>query len=533
MQDKNGIYNFNRIEKKWQDLWESEKTFAVKPDSAKPKYYVLDMFPYPSGQGLHVGHPEGYTASDILSRYKRMKGFNVLHPIGWDAFGLPAEQYAVQTGTHPARTTQKNIDNMRRQIKSLGFSYDWDRQVDTTDPGYVKWTQWIFLKFYNSYFDQAEQKAKPIDQLPVPEGLCQEEKNAFIDDHRLAYEHEAPVNWCPALGTVLANEEVKNGLSERGGHPVVRKPMRQWMLRITKYCQRLLDGLEDLDWSDSIKKLQHDWIGKSVGAEVDFKIDRCDEKIRVFTTRPDTLFGATYMVLAPEHPLVEKITTDENKTAVDAYVDIDEVFCELKEKLAESGQIDFITLSGSGEPTLNSGIGRLIEKIKSITDIPVAVITNGTLLYDADVRKDICRADLVVPSLDAGDEETFREMNCPHVSVTYDMYPPLTSILKSHLLFIEPKLFKFILYHRRIAFGNMFETADPDFFHHDGNRIFIRPFYLHKKSDQGKFIKTNPAIAKLPERTLFFNNYSFFKAQTCQYPGGRLHIGNLDLIFFP
>lgn len=321
MDDPKGIYNFNEIEKKWQGVWDSQKTFKVEMDPAKPKYYVLDMFPYPSGAGLHVGHPEGYTASDILSRYKRMKGFNVLHPIGWDAFGLPAEQYAVQTGTHPAQTTQKNIDNMRRQIKSLGFSYDYDRQVDTTDPNYVKWTQWIFLKFYNSYFDQAEQKAKPIDQLQIPEGLTEEEKTEYIDGHRLAYEHEAPVNWCPELGTVLANEEVIGGVSERGGHPVIRKPMRQWMLRITKYCQRLLDGLENVDWSPSIKKLQHDWIGKSIGAEVDFQLDGFEDKIRVFTTRPDTLFGATYMVLAPEHPLVEKITTEDNKAAVDEYID--------------------------------------------------------------------------------------------------------------------------------------------------------------------------------------------------------------------
>ncbi|RKY08898.1 MAG: leucine--tRNA ligase [Planctomycetota bacterium] len=326
-----GVYNFNEIEKKWQDYWETRRTFkawepaSIDPastcDDSRPKYYVLDMFPYPSGQGLHVGHPESYTATDIVARYKRMKGFNVLHPFGWDAFGLPAEQYAVQTGTHPAVTTQKNIDNMRRQIKSLGFSYDWDRQVDTTDPNYYKWTQWIFLKFYNSYFDDAEQKAKPIEQLPVPEGLSDDERRRYIDDHRLAYESQAPVNWCPALGTVLANEEVIGGLSERGGHPVVRKPMRQWMLRITKYCRRLLDGLDECDWPASIKKLQRDWIGESIGAEVDFKVNGFDEVIRVFTTRPDTLFGATYMVLAPEHRLVDVITTDEHKDAVKEYVE--------------------------------------------------------------------------------------------------------------------------------------------------------------------------------------------------------------------
>jgi leucyl-tRNA synthetase len=317
----NGQYDFNRIEQKWQDHWHSNKTFAAPDDSGRPKYYVLDMFPYPSGAGLHVGHPEGYTASDIVSRYKRMAGFNVLHPMGWDAFGLPAEQYAVQTGTHPAVTTKKNIDNMRRQIQSLGFSYDWDREVNTTDVNYVKWTQWIFLKFFNSWFDDAQQKARPIDELPIPDGLSDAEKEQYINDHRLAYEHEAPVNWCPALGTVLANEEVIGGLSERGGHPVIRKPMRQWMLRITKFAERLLDGLDGLDWSDSIKKLQSDWIGKSVGAEVDFKLDGRNDVIRVFTTRPDTLFGATYMVMSPEHPLVNEITTDDNKAAVEAYKD--------------------------------------------------------------------------------------------------------------------------------------------------------------------------------------------------------------------
>ena len=322
MTEPAGKYDFNAIEKKWQDFWETNKTFKVEMCD-KPKFYVLDMFPYPSGQGLHVGHPEGYTASDIVSRYKRMRGFSVLHPMGWDAFGLPAEQYAIQTGTHPAQTTQKNVDNMRRQIKSLGFSYDWDREVNTTDPNYYKWTQWIFLKFYNSFFDEKLQKARPIEELQIPAEIEAKGKEAvrkFIDDSRLAYEHEAPVNWCPELGTVLANEEVINGVSERGGYPVVRKPMRQWMLRITKFSERLLDGLDDLDWSHSIKKLQTDWIGKSIGAEVDFKIDGFDDVLTVFTTRPDTLFGATYMVMAPEHKLVSKITTAEYKPAVEQYI---------------------------------------------------------------------------------------------------------------------------------------------------------------------------------------------------------------------
>ncbi len=320
MSDKKGSYDFNAIEKKWQTYWLQNKTFAaIDCDDSKPKYYVLDMFPYPSGQGLHVGHPEGYTASDIVARYKRMNGFNVLHPMGWDAFGLPAEQYAVQTGTPPAETTKANIKNMRRQIQSLGFSYDWDREVNTTDPDYYRWTQWIFLKFFNSYFDDAEQKAKPIEQLQIPQGLSEEEKRKYIDYHRLAYEAEVAVNWCPALGTVLANEEVVGGLSERGGHPVIRKPMRQWMLRITKYAERLLEDLQEVDWPESIKKLQQDWIGKSIGAEVDFAVDGFFEVLRVFTTRPDTLFGATYMVLSPEHPLINQITTEEHKETVDKY----------------------------------------------------------------------------------------------------------------------------------------------------------------------------------------------------------------------
>ncbi|MBN1361238.1 MAG: leucine--tRNA ligase [Sedimentisphaerales bacterium] len=315
-----GAYDFGQIEKKWQQFWEANRTFkATDCDGSKPKYYILDMFPYPSGQGLHVGHPEGYTASDIVARYKRMKGFNVLHPFGWDAFGLPAEQHAINTGTHPEATTNANITNMRRQTKSLGFSYDWDREIATTDPEYYRWTQWIFLKLFNSYFDDAQQKARPIKELPIPEGLSEEEKRRYVEDHRLAYQADVPVNWCPELGTVLANEEVVGGVSERGGHSVIRKPMRQWMLRITKYAERLLDDLSAVDWPESIKKLQMDWIGKSVGAEVCFRIDGFDQDIWVFTTRPDTLFGATYMVMAPEHALVDIITTDGQKQAVKDY----------------------------------------------------------------------------------------------------------------------------------------------------------------------------------------------------------------------
>ncbi|WP_302812893.1 leucine--tRNA ligase [Victivallis vadensis] len=278
-------YDFASIEKKWQRFWEENKTYKAVDFADKPKYYVLDMFPYPSGAGLHVGHPEGYTATDIICRYRRMKGDNVLHPMGWDAFGLPAEQYAVETGTHPEITTQKNVDNFRRQIKSLGFSYDWDREINTTDPGYFKWTQWIFMQLHKK---------------------------------GLAYLDEVAVNWCPALGTVLANEEVIDGRSERGNHPVERRPMKQWMLRITEYAERLLQDLDELDWPEGVKEMQRNWIGKSVGAEVIFKTS-AGPSVTVYTTRPDTLFGATYMVLSPEHPLVKEITAPECRAAVEAY----------------------------------------------------------------------------------------------------------------------------------------------------------------------------------------------------------------------
>ncbi|MGI2732300.1 leucine--tRNA ligase [Bacillus cytotoxicus] len=282
-------FNHQEIEKKWQAYWEENKTFRTPDETDKPKFYALDMFPYPSGAGLHVGHPEGYTATDILSRMKRMQGYNVLHPMGWDAFGLPAEQYALDTGNSPAEFTEKNINTFRNQIKSLGFSYDWDREVNTTDPNYYKWTQWIFLKLF---------------------------------EKGLAYVDEIPVNWCPALGTVLANEEVIDGKSERGGHPVERRPMKQWMLKITAYADRLLEDLDELDWPESLKDMQRNWIGRSEGAEVHFNIDGTDKKFTIFTTRPDTLFGATYCVLAPEHALVAEITTEDQKGAVEAYIDV-------------------------------------------------------------------------------------------------------------------------------------------------------------------------------------------------------------------
>jgi leucyl-tRNA synthetase len=324
-------YNPKIVEPRWQQFWESSKTFCTPDDFAKPKYYILDMFPYPSGSGLHVGHPEGYTATDILARYKRMRGFNVLHPMGWDAFGLPAEEHARKTGEHPHVNTQRNINEFRRQIKMLGFSYDWDREVDTTDPDYFKWTQWIFLELYDTWYDHEQNKGRPIKELPIPAEV-QAEGAAAVEEYknskRLAYQSEAPVNWCPELGTVLANEEVIDGKSERGGHPVVRMPLRQWLLRITDYAERLLEDLAIVDWPEPIKKMQRDWIGKSEGAEVDFTLalkpedeqrESSGATIRVFTTRPDTLFGATYMVLAPEHPLVNKITTPAQKAAVADY----------------------------------------------------------------------------------------------------------------------------------------------------------------------------------------------------------------------
>jgi len=332
-------YPFQIFEPKWQEHWHDGETFRAwnpgesvpadhpfherHPDTNPgdiPKYYILDMFPYPSGAGLHVGHPEGYTATDILARYKRMRGFNVLHPIGWDAFGLPAEQYAIKTGQHPRITTEANVANFKRQIKSLGFSYDWSREVNTTDPGYFRWTQWIFLQLYNSWFNPATNKAESIDTLAYPlDVTTDEQRRVWRDEHRLAYVSEAPVNWCPELGTVLANEEIKDGVSEVGGFPVVRRPMQQWKLRITEYAQRLLEDLDGIDWSDSLKEMQRNWIGRSEGAEVLFRVEDSDVEIAVFTTRPDTLFGATYMVVSTESELLEQIVPPKHKAEVRAY----------------------------------------------------------------------------------------------------------------------------------------------------------------------------------------------------------------------
>ncbi|HAF02747.1 MAG TPA: leucine--tRNA ligase, partial [Spartobacteria bacterium] len=328
MSERRKSYPFDQIEPKWQAIWDERQIFhAPNPgeknfDPAKPKFYILDMFPYPSGAGLHVGHPEGYTATDIVARYKRMRGFNVLHPMGWDAFGLPAEQYAIKSGQHPAITTRQNVAKFKSQLKRIGFSYDWQREINTTDPRYYKWTQWIFLRLYHSWFNPKSNKAEPISTY----------RGENPENVRLAYVADAPVNWCPELGTVLANEEVVDGKSEIGGFPVVRRPMRQWMLRITKFAQRLLDELDALDWPEGIKLLQRNWIGRSEGAEIQFqvaqvsnlrtiengKLETCPT-IRVFTTRPDTLYGATYMVLAPEHSLVDLVVTEEQWPAVREY----------------------------------------------------------------------------------------------------------------------------------------------------------------------------------------------------------------------
>ncbi|MEM7013095.1 MAG: class I tRNA ligase family protein, partial [Verrucomicrobiota bacterium] len=397
---KHHRYPFETIEPKWQALWEDEKTYKTPNpgdadfDPDKPKYYVLDMFPYPSGSGLHVGHPEGYTATDIIARYKRMTGHNVLHPMGWDAFGLPAEQHAIKTGEHPSINTRKNVDNFRRQLKRLGFSYDWDREVNTTDPNYVKWTQWIFLQLYNSYFDEEAGKAKPVAEL---------DKNGWnreqIDDVRLAFVSEAPVNWSPTLGTVLANEEVDEWKEK--GEVVERRPLRQWNLRITAYAQRLIDELDGLDWPEGIKEHQRNWIGRSEGAEVTFKVrkhrGRKDYDVTVFTTRPDTLFGATYMVLAPEHPLVDKITSNEQTDAVDAY----------RKEIAAKSDLDRTDLAKDKSGVFTGGFG--INPVNG-EKIPVWIADYVLMSYGTG-------AIMAVPAHDDRDYEFAQKFDIPIIEV--------------------------------------------------------------------------------------------------------------------
>lgn len=335
----------NEIDAKWQEYWKKNQTFKATNHSSEPKYYVLDMFPYPSGAGLHVGHPLGYIASDIVARYKRHQGFNVLHPMGYDSFGLPAEQYAIQTGQHPEKTTKENIARYREQLDKIGFSFDWSREVRTSNPDYYRWTQWVFIQLFNSWYDNNTNSAQPIEQLVAlfekggsagVNAVCDadtksftaeewknfssEQQQAILLNYRLTYLSDTEVNWCPKLGTVLANDEIVNGVSERGGFPVIRKKMRQWSMRISAYAERLLQGLDTIDWSDSIKESQRNWIGKSVGVQIRFAIADNKASIEVFTTRPDTLFGVTYMTLAPEHELVKEITTESQKVAVEEYI---------------------------------------------------------------------------------------------------------------------------------------------------------------------------------------------------------------------
>ena len=366
-------YKFIDIEKKWRQRWAEQKTYQVEVDHNKPKYYVLNMFPYPSGAGLHVGHPLGYIASDIYARYKRMKGFNVLNPMGYDAYGLPAEQYAIQTGQHPAVTTEKNINRYREQLDKIGFCFDWNREVRTCDPDYYHWTQWAFEKMFDSYYDNEKQSARPISELVATfeangttnvhaagtqeltftaddwKQMTEEEQNQVLMNYRIAYLGEMMVNWCPKLGTVLANDEVVEGLSVRGGYPVVQKKMKQWCLRVSAYAQRLLDGLDHIDWSDSIKETQRNWIGRSEGTEVEFSVKDSDKTFTIFTTRADTMFGVTFMVLAPESELVEQLTTADQAEAVKAYVEKTKKRTE-RERIASSEKTGVFTGSYAINP---------------------------------------------------------------------------------------------------------------------------------------------------------------------------------------
>jgi leucyl-tRNA synthetase len=389
------MYPFAEIEKKWQEYWDKRSIFAASEDRSKPKLFVLDMYPYPSGAGLHVGHPEGYTATDIYCRFKRMNGFNVMHPMGWDAFGLPAERYAMQTGIHPRITTEQNITNFKRQIKMLGLSYDWSREISTTDPGYYKWTQWIFLQIYNSWFDPSQRKARPIVELPIPNELTGRERYEYIQKRRLVYLAEMPVNWCEALGTVLANEEVDEWVEK--GYAVERRMMRQWMMRITAYAERLEEDLKELNWPPGILEMQRNWIGRSEGAEIDFAIKEIGSSIRVYTTRPDTLFGATYMVLAPEHPFVDIITSLNARKAVDEYRERTKRKSELERTALEKDKTGVFT----GGYAINPATGK---------EIPIWIADYVLLTYGTG-------AIMAVPGHDERDWEFAKKFKLPIVEV--------------------------------------------------------------------------------------------------------------------
>jgi leucyl-tRNA synthetase len=427
-----------RIEQKWQDKWAADGVYKVTNDLSKPKYYVLDMFPYPSGAGLHVGHPLGYIASDIVSRYKRIKGFNVLHPMGFDAFGLPAEQYAIQTGQHPALTTARNIDTYKRQLRQIGFSYDWDREVQTCDPAYYKWTQWIFIQLFNSWYNRTSDKAESISSLiSVFEkdgngrvnAVCNEntplfsaaewkqsnekEKENILQNYRIAYRSETMVNWCAALGTVLSNDEVKDGVSERGGYPVERISMMQWSMRITAYAERLLQGLDTIEWPEPVKEMQRNWIGKSIGCELDFELAGHSEKIRVFTTRIDTIYGVTFMVLAPEHELVANITTDAQRDEVTKYVDVAKNRSE-RERMSE---VKRISGAFTGAFAINPFNG---EKIPVwIADYVLAGYGTGAVM--------------AVPSSDTRDYAFAKYFNLPVIDI---LEGPVSDITKENF---DPK----------------------------------------------------------------------------------------------
>lgn len=432
-----------RIEQKWQAKWASDKVYQVDNKSSKPKYYVLDMFPYPSGAGLHVGHPLGYIASDIVSRYKRIKGFNVLHPMGFDAFGLPAEQYAIQTGQHPAITTAKNIETYKRQLKQIGFSYDWDREVQTCDPSYYRWTQWIFMQLFNSWYNKAADKAEPISTLIEAfekngnagvSAVCDEsteaftasdwkssderQKEAVLQQYRIAYQSETMVNWCAALGTVLSNDEIKDGVSERGGYPVERIKMMQWSMRITAYAERLLKGLDTIDWPEPVKEMQRNWIGKSIGCELDFKLEKSNDTIRVFTTRIDTIYGVTFMVIAPEHELVPSITTDAQRKEVEAYIDVAKNRSE-RERMSEVKRISGVF---TGSYVINPFNNERIPVW--IADYVLAGYGTGAVM--------------AVPSSDTRDYAFAKHFNLPIIDV---LEGPTSDITKDNF---EPKSGKMI-----------------------------------------------------------------------------------------